>query len=151
MRAARHFRDAVADALTASAAPAPADMQISATLELFAKETSRQYAAMCGWVLARAHAKAGGLATEVAACLGNGDQMTEALILYSRAYADQVEKDYEVFRHACRSGKLEARTDSDMAADFVAWTSEARGCHRRPVVQAPSASPTTPNSAVVFT
>ena len=42
-------------------------VQGSATLELFAKDTFRQYAAMCGWVLARAHAKAGGLATEVAA------------------------------------------------------------------------------------
>ncbi|KXU84029.1 hypothetical protein CI15_26345 [Paraburkholderia monticola] len=96
------------------------DMKISATLELFAKDTFRQYAAMCGWVLARAHAKAGGVATEVDAYLGNGDQMTDSLVLYSRAYADQVEKDYEIFRQACRSGKLEARTDADMAADFAA-------------------------------
>ena len=96
------------------------DMKISATLELFTKETFREYASLCGWVLARAHAKAGGRATEVAAYLGNGDQMTEAMILYSRAYADQVEKDYEVFRDACRNGQLEARTDADMAADFAA-------------------------------
>ncbi|NML34222.1 DUF2252 domain-containing protein [Paraburkholderia antibiotica] len=96
------------------------DMKISATLELFAKETFGQYAGMCGWVLARAHAKAGGVATEVDGYLGNGDQMIEALVLYSRAYADQVEKDYEVFRNACRSGRLDARTDADMAADFVA-------------------------------
>ncbi|OLL27662.1 hypothetical protein BTH42_31075 [Burkholderia sp. SRS-W-2-2016] len=96
------------------------DMKISATLELFAKETFKQYAAVCGWVLARAHAKAGGVATEIDGYLGNGDQMTEALVLYSRAYADQVEQDYERFRDACRSGRLEARTDADMAADFVA-------------------------------
>ncbi|MCC8397532.1 DUF2252 domain-containing protein [Paraburkholderia sp. MMS20-SJTR3] len=96
------------------------DMKISATLELFAKETFRQYAAVCGWVLARAHAKAGGVATEIDGYLGNGEQMTEALVLYSRAYADQVEQDYERFRDACRSGRLEARTDADMAADFVA-------------------------------
>ncbi|WP_233837616.1 DUF2252 domain-containing protein [Paraburkholderia sp. ZP32-5] len=96
------------------------DMKISATLELFAKDTFRQYASMCGWVLARAHAKAGGVAIEVDGYLGNGDQMTQALVLYSRAYADQVEKDYERFRNACRSGRLEARTDVDMAADFVA-------------------------------
>jgi hypothetical protein len=63
------------------------DMKISATLELFAKETFRHYAGICGWVLARAHAKAG---------------------------------DFERFRSACRSGELEARTDADMAADFVA-------------------------------
>ena len=96
------------------------DMKISATLELFAKETFREYASLCGWVLARAHAKAGGQATEVAAYLGNGDQMVEALVKYSRAYADQVEQDYEKFRYACRNGQLEARTDADMAADFAA-------------------------------
>jgi Uncharacterized protein conserved in bacteria (DUF2252) len=96
------------------------DMKVSATLELFSKETFREYAGLCGWVLARAHAKAGGQATEVAAYLGNGDQMTEALVSYSRAYADQVERDYEIFRNACRNGQLEARTDADMSADFAA-------------------------------
>ena len=96
------------------------DMKISATLELFAKDTFREYASLCGWVLARAHAKAGGQATEVAGYLGNGDQMADALVRYSRAYADQVEQDYEKFRDACRNGQLEARTDVDMAADFAA-------------------------------
>ncbi|MFM0721251.1 DUF2252 domain-containing protein [Paraburkholderia strydomiana] len=96
------------------------DMKVSATLELFSKETFREYASLCGWVLARAHAKAGGQATEVAGYLGNGDQMAEALVSYSRAYADQVEQDYEEFRDACRNGRLEARTDADMAADFAA-------------------------------
>ncbi|HZZ12957.1 MAG TPA: DUF2252 domain-containing protein [Paraburkholderia sp.] len=96
------------------------DMKISATLELFVKETFREYAGVCGWVLARAHAKAGGLATEVAAYLGNGDQMGEAMVKYAGAYADQVERDYAQFRSACRNGRLEARTDADMAADFVA-------------------------------
>ncbi|HEY2607176.1 DUF2252 domain-containing protein [Paraburkholderia sp. RL18-103-BIB-C] len=96
------------------------DMKISATLELFEKDTFREYAGLCGWVLARAHAKAGGQATEVAGYLGSGDQMAEALVSYSRAYADQVEQDYEKFRHACRNGQLEARTDADMAADFAA-------------------------------
>ena len=95
-------------------------MKISATLELFEKDTFREYAGLCGWALARAHAKAGGQATEVAGYLGSGDQMAEALVSYSRAYADQVEQDYEKFRHACRNGQLEARTDADMAADFAA-------------------------------
>jgi len=41
------------------------------------------------------------------------------LVRYGRSYADQVEKDYEVFRAACRNGKLEARSDADMSADFA--------------------------------
>lgn len=40
------------------------------------------------------------------------------MVAYSNAYADQVERDYEVFVKACRSGRLEARTDTDMTADF---------------------------------
>lgn len=96
------------------------DMKISAELELFAKSTFTQYALLCGWVLARAHAKSGGFSTELSGYLGNGDQMAQALVKYSRAYAEQVERDYEKFRNACRSGKLEARTDADMAADFAA-------------------------------
>lgn len=96
------------------------DMKISAELELFAKDTFRQYANLCGWVLARAHAKASGRSTELAGYLGNGDQLAEALVKYSRAYADQVERDFGKFRNACRTGRLDARTDADMVADFTA-------------------------------
>jgi hypothetical protein len=45
--------------------------------------------------------------------------MADALVRYGRAYADQVEKDYDAFRAACRDGRLEARSDADMAADFA--------------------------------
>jgi uncharacterized protein (DUF2252 family) len=95
------------------------DMKISAELKLFEKDTFRQYATLCGWVLARAHAKSSGRSTQLSGYLGNGDQMAEALVKYSRAYADQVERDYGKFQNACRTGKLEARTDADMAADFT--------------------------------
>jgi hypothetical protein len=44
--------------------------------------------------------------------------MAEALVGYANAYADQVDRDYEAFAAACRSGRLAARTDADMAADF---------------------------------
>jgi uncharacterized protein (DUF2252 family) len=95
------------------------DMKVSPQIELFSKDTFRQYARLCGWVLARAHAKAGGYAPELTGYMRDGDQMADALVKYSRAYADQVEQDYEKFRKACRSGRLEARTDADMAADFT--------------------------------
>ena len=62
--------------------------------------------------------KAGGLAAEISGYLGSNDRMAESMIAYSNAYADQVERDYDVFVKACRSGRLEARTDTDMAADF---------------------------------
>jgi Uncharacterized protein conserved in bacteria (DUF2252) len=73
---------------------------------------------LCGWVLARAHAKAGGCASAISGYLGRGTQMADALVRYASSYADQVAEDYELFRTECREGRLEARTDADMAADF---------------------------------
>jgi uncharacterized protein (DUF2252 family) len=95
------------------------DMKISAELETFGVDAFRDYAALCGWVLARAHATASGRALEIAGYLGSGQRMADALVRYGRAYADQVEKDYDAFRAACRDGRLEARSDADMAADFA--------------------------------
>jgi uncharacterized protein (DUF2252 family) len=94
------------------------DMKLSPQIELMDVEALGKYGALCGWVLARAHAKAGGLAAEISGYLGTGDRMAEVMVGYSNSYADQVEKDYERFVAACRSGRLEARTDADMAADF---------------------------------
>ncbi|MEC5408147.1 DUF2252 domain-containing protein [Paraburkholderia sp. MPAMCS5] len=94
------------------------DMKLSANVELFDTDLLTGYAQLCGWVMARAHAKASGQAVEVSAYIGRGDQFAEALTSYATSYADQVERDYDVFLKACRSGALEARSDEDMAADF---------------------------------
>jgi uncharacterized protein (DUF2252 family) len=94
------------------------DMKLSANIELFDIDLLAGYARLCGWIMARAHAKASGQAIEINAYIGRGDQFAEALTGYATSYADQVERDYDVFLKACRSGDLEARTDEDMAADF---------------------------------
>jgi uncharacterized protein (DUF2252 family) len=94
------------------------DMKLSANIELFDNDLLQGYAKLCGWAMARAHAKASGQAIEIGAYIGRGDQFAEALTDYAFAYADQVERDYDAFLKACRSGELEARTDEDMAADF---------------------------------
>jgi hypothetical protein len=94
------------------------DMKLSASIELFDSDLLDGYARLCGWVMARAHAKAGGQAVEVSAYIGRGDQFAEALAAYAASYADQVERDYDVFVKACRSGVIEARSEEDMAADF---------------------------------
>jgi len=94
------------------------DMKLTPSIELLDVEQLNGYARLCGWALARAHAKAGGKAIEISAYIGRSDQFAEALAEYASAYADQVERDYDAFMKACRSGDLEARTDEDMAADF---------------------------------
>ncbi|WP_233806187.1 DUF2252 domain-containing protein [Paraburkholderia sp. HP33-1] len=94
------------------------DMKLSANIELFDSDLLDGYARLCGWIMARAHAKASGQAIEISSYIGRGDLFAEALTGYATAYADQVERDYDGFIKACRSGQLEARTDDDMAADF---------------------------------
>ncbi|MFC0401252.1 DUF2252 domain-containing protein [Paraburkholderia rhizosphaerae] len=94
------------------------DMKMSPNLEHVDTELLNGYARVCGWALARAHARASGKAIEIAAYIGRNDQFAEALADYAFAYADQVERDYDAFLKACRSGALDARTDEDMAADF---------------------------------
>jgi uncharacterized protein (DUF2252 family) len=96
------------------------DMKLSAQIELMDAELLGEYGALCGWVLARAHAKASGDAAAISAYIGTSDRLADAIVKYAEAYADQVERDYEVFVDACRSGALEARSEEDMEADFRA-------------------------------
>jgi len=91
------------------------DMKVSAEPETFKPSTLVGYATLCGWTLARAHAKAGDAAT-IAGYLGSTDQFDSALAKYSEAYANQAERDFELFQAAIRSGRL--NTDPAKAADL---------------------------------
>jgi uncharacterized protein (DUF2252 family) len=81
------------------------DMKISANIEAFAARDFGPYAVMCGWALARAHAKGGDAAT-IAGYLGTGENFDDALVRYALAYADQVDRDFEAFTTAIHSGRL---------------------------------------------
>lgn len=94
------------------------DMKVAIDVETVSERVFGRYAALCCDVLARAHARAGGTAAEISGYLGKGRRFAEALVRYAQACADQVERDFEAFRAACRSGRLQARTDEDFAADF---------------------------------
>jgi len=94
------------------------DMKVAAEIETFTPRALRQYATMCGWALARAHAKAGD-AAGIAGYLGRGGQFEDALWSYADAYADQVERDYGAFRKAVRLGKLKADTDEAESLGFL--------------------------------
>jgi len=94
------------------------DMKVSAEIETFKPSTLIAYATMCGWALARAHAKAGG-AAEIAGYLGSSQQFDDALEQYSKAYADQVERDFKTFQAAIRSGRLSTEPAKDSALQFL--------------------------------
>jgi uncharacterized protein (DUF2252 family) len=64
---------------------------------------------MCGWTLARAHARTGDRIA-IASYLGTSDSFDRAISRYAKAYADQNERDYKAFRSAVRAGRLVAES-----------------------------------------
>jgi uncharacterized protein (DUF2252 family) len=65
------------------------------------------YAGICGWTLARAHARSGD-PVAMAEYLGDSDEFDTSITDFSERYADQNERDYQEFVTAIKSGKLEA-------------------------------------------
>lgn len=94
------------------------DMKVSAEPETFKPSTLVSYAIMCGWALARAHAKAGDAAM-IDGYLGSKDTFDDALAKYSVAYADQAERDFETFQSAIRSGRIPTKPEKASGLDFL--------------------------------
>jgi predicted alpha/beta hydrolase len=66
-----------------------------------------EYARICGWALARAHARSG-MAGRIAGYAGTGDTLDEAISRFALAYADQTERDHALLVEAVRSGRVKA-------------------------------------------
>ena len=66
------------------------------------------YARVCGWTLARAHARSG-IPVALAEYLGEEDTFDRSIAKFARRYADQTERDYDAFLAAIRSGRLQAQ------------------------------------------
>lgn len=82
------------------------DMKVKPLVEVFTPGVMLEYAALCGWTLAHAHARSSEPAT-IAGYLGKSDRFDEAIADFSVAYADQSERDHEALLQAARAGKLE--------------------------------------------
>jgi uncharacterized protein (DUF2252 family) len=85
------------------------DWKGSAEIEQMNPEAMATYGTLCGWTLARAHARSGDRVA-IAAYLGNGDSFDRALVEFSKAYAEQNEHDYQALNAAVTSGKVDAQT-----------------------------------------
>ena len=81
------------------------DWKTSADRESILPDALLVYAQMCGWTLARAHARSGDRIA-IASYLGRGEAFDRALAELSVAYADQNERDYASLREAARSGRI---------------------------------------------
>lgn len=83
------------------------DMKMSFPVEGFSAVQFKRYANICGWTLARAHAKSGDAAT-ISGYLGKGDSFDRALGGFAMAYARQNERDHAALVKAVRSGRVKA-------------------------------------------
>jgi uncharacterized protein (DUF2252 family) len=81
----------------------------SAQVELMDPQRMRIYARLCGWTLARAHARSGDRVA-IASYLGKGEAFDRAMCDFAEAYADQNESDYREFAKAIQNGQLKAQT-----------------------------------------
>jgi uncharacterized protein (DUF2252 family) len=85
------------------------DMKASALVELMSPFAMTFYARMCGWTLARAHARSGD-PIAIAEYLGNGGAFDKAIADFSARYADQNQRDYDTFVKAIADGRVQAVT-----------------------------------------
>jgi uncharacterized protein (DUF2252 family) len=85
------------------------DWKASADIETLRPRGLAIYGQLCGWTLARAHARSGDRVA-IASYLGAGDVFDRAVVEFAEAYADQNEKDYAALQEAVADGRLTAIT-----------------------------------------
>jgi uncharacterized protein (DUF2252 family) len=79
------------------------DWKVSADLNRQTPERMAIYGQLCGWTLARGHARSGDRIA-IAAYLGNGESFDDAMAEFAASYADQTERDHARFASAVRTG-----------------------------------------------
>jgi len=85
------------------------DWKFSVPIEQMIPSGMRIYANLCGWTLARAHARSGDRIA-LDAYLGGSDKFDQAIADFAETYADQNERDYATFQAAVKDGRVEATT-----------------------------------------
>jgi uncharacterized protein (DUF2252 family) len=86
------------------------DWKFSIPIETMVPRGMRQYGELCGWTLARAHARSGDRIA-IAAYLGGSDAFDQAITRFAAAYADQNERDFKSLVAAVAAGKITAEPD----------------------------------------
>jgi len=86
------------------------DWKFSLPIEQMLPAGLTAYARICGWTLARAHARSGDRVA-LAAYLGGSTKFDQAIAAFAETYADQNERDYAAFEAAVKDGKAQATTE----------------------------------------
>ncbi len=87
------------------------DMKMKIDLDAMTKADWVEYVGICGWTLARAHARTGDPAL-IGGYLGKSDRFDVALSKFATAYADQTDRDYAVLLEAIRTGSLKSQSSA---------------------------------------
>jgi len=87
------------------------DMKGSADVASLSPDELVLYAGLCGWALARAHARSGDR-VQIASYLGKSERFDRAIADFAEAYADQTERDYAALCAAVKSGRITADADA---------------------------------------
>src|SRR5215469_2997119 len=83
------------------------DMKGSMDIPAMDGDQLTYYAELCGWALARGHARTG-RATLISGYLGSGGEFDKAIARFSVAYAEQNENDYQALVDAVAAGRVQA-------------------------------------------
>jgi uncharacterized protein (DUF2252 family) len=86
------------------------DVKLSPLVETYDAEMLSIYGRACGWVLARAHAKAGDPWT-ISGYLGRQDEFDKAMGKFALGYADQAEQDHAALTAAVRAGTIDVNLE----------------------------------------
>ena len=86
------------------------DMKTSAIIEDFEAADLRAYGRVCGWALARAHARSGDAAM-IAGYMGASAAFDDAVGEFAMEYADQNERDYRALVKAVKDGRIAVMAD----------------------------------------
>jgi Uncharacterized protein conserved in bacteria (DUF2252) len=85
-------------------------MKTSVEVEGMSETDLIGYSKLCGWSLARAHARSENRFA-MSGYLGRSDIFDQAIADFAIAYADQTEQDYKALTHAVKMGQLQVRQD----------------------------------------
>jgi uncharacterized protein (DUF2252 family) len=85
------------------------DWKFSADIAGLDRVLLSTYGGLCGWTLARAHARSGDRIA-ITSYLGKSDIFDTAIAAFAIAYADQTERDHEALAAAVASGRIQAET-----------------------------------------
>jgi uncharacterized protein (DUF2252 family) len=85
------------------------DWKLSAEIELMRPQSMEIYARLCGWTLARAHARSGDRIA-ISAYLGDSARFDNAVADFAETYADQNERDHAALQAAVADGRVQAQS-----------------------------------------